>query len=198
MRNAVSMSSSGGIGRSRFSIVSASATNTGWSASPWQQRPQLLLPAVQRLDAAPLVLGLVGEVVGAARERVQRDQVRAQLGRHEARRDRVALGVRARELLAVGVGALDGPRAGRRIQPADRRAVDGRQRRRASRAAFAASRPSAQQLADHVRPPSDGRFRLEHGEAAATCGAAPCGRAGCPRSPARAAPPGSTPGRRCR
>ena len=110
-----------GSARSRFSIVSASATNTGWSASPWQQRRERLLPAVQRLDAAPLVLGLVGEVVGAARERVQRDQVRAHLGRHEARRDRVALGVGARELLAVGVGALDGPRAGRRIQPADRR-----------------------------------------------------------------------------
>ena len=68
---------------------------------------ELLLPAIELAGAAPLVRGLVGEVVGDAGEREQGEDVLAQLRAREHRRDRVVVMPRADQRLAVAVTGLE-------------------------------------------------------------------------------------------
>ena len=60
---------------------------------------QLLFPAIELARAAALVRALVGEVVGDAREREQREDVLAQRGAREHRADRIVVVARAARAL---------------------------------------------------------------------------------------------------
>src|SRR5690242_21624289 len=64
---------------------------------------ELFLPAIELAGAPALVGLLVGEVVGDAREREQREDVLAQLAAREHRRDRIVVVAGAAQRLAVAV-----------------------------------------------------------------------------------------------
>src|SRR5262249_10115285 len=70
---------------------------------------EVVLPAVELLGAAAGELGLVGEVVGAAGERVERGDVRPERARQKRAPDGEIRVVGARDRLAVG-------EAGRRLE----------------------------------------------------------------------------------
>jgi hypothetical protein len=70
-------------------------------------RVELLFPAIELAGAAPLVLRLVGVVIGHAREREQREDVLAQVRAREHRRDRVVVVARADQPLAVRVAGIE-------------------------------------------------------------------------------------------
>jgi hypothetical protein len=67
------------------------------------RRVQLLLPAIELAGAPALVGLLIGEVIGDAGEREQREDVPAQLAAREHRRDRIVVVAGADQRLAVAV-----------------------------------------------------------------------------------------------
>ncbi len=68
---------------------------------------KLLFPAIELAGATTFVRELVGEIVGGAREREQREDVLAQLRAREHRGHRIVMVARADQRLAVAVASFE-------------------------------------------------------------------------------------------
>ena len=101
MRNAVSKRRNGSIGIAKLAHGVGERDEDRMVRRPGVAGLELALPGIETGERAGRIGLLVGEIVGGAREGVDRRDVAPQVPRQQARAEREVLVVRARDALAL-------------------------------------------------------------------------------------------------